>query len=103
MTGVENLFVYWPGSRNLGPGRQSPQILLTGDATGTLGQLVKVNIFPLDTYQLYYLSSQLIKICCNQLVKRYALFIKLMETILQASKHLFTPIFFPLNRLIHIY
>ena len=42
MTGVENLFVYWPGSHNLGPGRQSQQILLTGDATGALGQGVFV-------------------------------------------------------------
>ena len=34
MTGVENLFIYWPGKHNLGPGRQFQQICHQGTWTG---------------------------------------------------------------------
>ena len=34
MTGVENLFIYWPGRHNLGPGKKFQQIYGPGEPPG---------------------------------------------------------------------
>ena len=53
MTGVENLFIYWPGRHNLGPGKKFQQIYgrenHQAHLTGTLGQGVIISkLFQLE-------------------------------------------------------
>ena len=60
MTVVENLFIYWVGRHNLGPGRQFQQIYQPGKPTGriSLGHLDRVS-YGLDKSSLKSIKGYL--------------------------------------------